>query len=250
MFESVQQCSRCNLVRKVISLLVSAAMHSIAILFLVFLPLVFFNVLPELDLVTFLIAAPPPPAPIPPPPPPAGDRVTALGRQVIADFSIQPTTIPDRIPEPDSRDLEVPDSYSIRAVPTASPYGVPAATPGPGLAALFGPIIAPPPPLVAPRPTRAKAQKVGGVVLDGMVMKRVEPGYPPLARMARVSGTVILQVRIDEEGNVEAVDVLSGHPLLVEAAVTAVRQWKYSPTLLNGEPVPVIGTVKVVFNLK
>jgi protein TonB len=81
-------------------------------------------------------------------------------------------------------------------------------------------------------------------------MRKVEPEYPQLARMARVSGTVILQVTVSEEGDVTDVRVLRGHPLLNDASVNAVRQWKYSPTLLNGEPVPVSATVTVFFNLR
>jgi len=61
---------------------------------------------------------------------------------------------------------------------------------------------------------------------------------------------VVLQVTVDEEGNVAELRVLKGHPLLNDAAEAAVRQWKYSPTLLNGEPVPVIATVTVIFNLR
>jgi len=251
MFESTLQNGRCSIARRIVSLLVSASIHVATILVLVLLPLVYFDVLPELDLVTFLIAAPPPPAPIPPPPAPAAERrVVASPRQVISDFSIPPTTIPRGIPEPDPRDLEVPNSLFPQGAVAASPYGASGGIPGPGLTSLLGPIVAPPTPLVPPRPSRAKAHKMGGVVLDGKVVKRIEPAYPILARTARVSGTVVLQVHIDEEGNVESLDVLSGHPLLVESAVTAVRQWKYSPTLLNGEPVPIIGTVTVIFNLK
>ena len=61
---------------------------------------------------------------------------------------------------------------------------------------------------------------------------------------------MILEVTVDEEGNVSDIRVLRGHPLLEEEAVRAVRQWKYSPTLLSGEPVPVIATVTVIFNLR
>ena len=71
-----------------------------------------------------------------------------------------------------------------------------------------------------------------------------------MAKRARVSGVVILQVTVDEEGSVSDVRTLRGHPLLDDAAITAVKQWKYSPTLLNNEPVPVIATVTVIFNLR
>lgn len=92
--------------------------------------------------------------------------------------------------------------------------------------------------------------KVNGDVQESKLIRRVEPIYPKLAMRARVQGKVILAVKVDEEGIVSDVTVVSGHPMLNEAAVTAVKQWKYSPTLLNGVPVPVLATVTVVFRLK
>jgi len=86
-------------------------------------------------------------------------------------------------------------------------------------------------------------------VLTSRLINQVQPTYPPLARAARVQGTVILQVVVDESGRVRETKVISGHPLLTQAAVDAVTQWVYSPTLLNGEPIPVIGTVTVRFTL-
>jgi protein TonB len=91
---------------------------------------------------------------------------------------------------------------------------------------------------------------VGGNVQESKLIRRVEPAYPELAKRARVQGKVVLVVTVDEEGNVTDIRVTSGHPLLDEAALSAVKQWKYSPTLLNGEPVPVIANVTVFFNLK
>jgi protein TonB len=92
--------------------------------------------------------------------------------------------------------------------------------------------------------------RVGGNVQESKRIRYMEPIYPELAKRARVQGKVILIVTIDEEGNVTDIRVTSGHPLLNPAAVSAVTQWKYSPTLLNGEPVPVIANVIVTFNLK
>jgi protein TonB len=109
------------------------------------------------------------------------------------------------------------------------------------------PSAAPPPP---PKPVKREALRVGGNVQESKLIRKVEPVYPELAKRARVSGVVILVVTVDEEGNVTDVKVNKGHALLNEAAVNAVRQWKYSPTTLNGEPVPVIATVTVIFNLK
>jgi protein TonB len=88
-----------------------------------------------------------------------------------------------------------------------------------------------------------------GTIRESKLIFRPEPVYSELARRVRVSGTVVLDVQIDEEGNVSDVRVLSGHPLLAGAAVEAVRRWRYTPTVLNGEPVPVVATVTVIFRL-
>jgi TonB family protein len=78
---------------------------------------------------------------------------------------------------------------------------------------------------------------------------RVDPVYPELAKRARVSGKVILILNIDEEGNVTDIRIQSGHPFLNDAAINAVKKWKYVPTMLSGEPVPVMGNVTVIFTL-
>jgi TonB family protein len=81
------------------------------------------------------------------------------------------------------------------------------------------------------------------------VLKKVDPIYPPLARQARIQGSVILQVVINKSGDVENIQLYSGHPMLAPAAIDAVKQWKYKPYLLNGEPVEVETTVTVSFTL-
>jgi TonB family protein len=91
--------------------------------------------------------------------------------------------------------------------------------------------------------------RVGGNVQETKLIYRAEPVYPEMAKKSRVSGNVILQVTTNEAGEVYEVRVMRGHPLLNDAAIDAVRQWRYSPTLLNGEPVPVIATVTVIFRL-
>jgi len=107
----------------------------------------------------------------------------------------------------------------------------------------------PPPPPPPPRPKKVEPLRVGGNVQESRILRRVDPVYPELAKRARVETTVILEVNVDEEGNVASIRVIRGHPLLDAAATEAVKQWKYSPTLLNGEPVPVIATVTVIFKL-
>ncbi len=91
--------------------------------------------------------------------------------------------------------------------------------------------------------------RVGGEVREPIKVKHVNPVYPILASQSRLQGVVILECVVSAEGRVTKVDVLRGIPILTEAAVEAVRQWVYRPTLLNGVPTPVIMTVTVTFNL-
>ncbi len=83
-----------------------------------------------------------------------------------------------------------------------------------------------------------------------MLMNRVDPIYPPLARQARIQGTVTLNVVISKDGAVETVSVAQGHPLLVQAAIDAVKQWVYKATTMNGEPTAVSTRVDVPFELQ
>jgi TonB family protein len=80
------------------------------------------------------------------------------------------------------------------------------------------------------------------------ILNRVQPVYPPLARQTRISGTVRLHAIIGKDGTIQSLEVMSGHPLLQQAALDAVRQWRYQPTLLNGEPVDVDTTIDVIFS--
>ena len=86
-------------------------------------------------------------------------------------------------------------------------------------------------------------------VTRGLLIHRVEPGYPPLARAARVQGEVILTAVISVNGEIENLQLVSGHPMLVPAAISAVKQWRYKPYLLNGQPVEVETTITVIFSL-
>jgi TonB family protein len=114
---------------------------------------------------------------------------------------------------------------------------------------------APPPPPPPPPPPGATtdggptAIRVGGNVQSTKIVSKETPVYPPLAKQARVQGTVQLSARIGKDGTVENLAVISGHPLLVQAAEDAVKQWVYQPTLLNGQPVEVITEIDVNFTL-
>ena len=84
---------------------------------------------------------------------------------------------------------------------------------------------------------------------QAQLTSRIEPRYPVIAKQTKTEGTVVLHAIISRDGRITALEVVSGHPLLVQAALDAVRQWRYQPTLLNGEPVEVDTTIDVIFSL-
>ncbi|MFL6216349.1 MAG: TonB family protein [Blastocatellia bacterium] len=102
---------------------------------------------------------------------------------------------------------------------------------------------------VEPKPEPPKIIRKSGGVLQTSATHRVEPVYPPLAKAARVSGAVVVEVTVDEEGNVIAARAVSGHPLLKDTSVNAARGWKFTPTQLSGQPVKVIGIITFNFSL-
>jgi protein TonB len=104
----------------------------------------------------------------------------------------------------------------------------------------------PPPP---PPPAQPRIPRVGQGIREPKKIVHVAPEYPEIARRAGVQGTVVLEAILDATGRVESVRVLRSQALLDEAAIRAVRQWRYSPTELNGVPVPVLMTITVNFNL-
>ena len=110
--------------------------------------------------------------------------------------------------------------------------------------------ISPPPPVENRRSEMKHPVKVNAGVEEAKLILRIEPRYSPLAVMTRTEGTVILHAFISREGRITALDVLSGPPLLVGAALDAVQQWRYRPTLLDGEPVEVETTITVIFRLQ
>jgi protein TonB len=91
---------------------------------------------------------------------------------------------------------------------------------------------------------------VGGNVQQANLIRQVKPVYPALAKQARIQGTVELSAIIGKDGKVQDLKLVHGHPLLVQAAIQAVRDWEYRPTLLNGEPVEVATTIDVNFTLQ
>jgi protein TonB len=112
---------------------------------------------------------------------------------------------------------------------------------------ISGGIPEPPPP---PPPPPAAPVRVGGNIKPPAKVKHVNPTYPPIAQSARVQGVVIIEATIGPDGAVKDARVLRSIPLLDASALEAVRQWQFTPTLLNGVPVPVIMTVTVQFTLQ
>lgn len=172
--------------------------------------------------------------PIPPSPPPAPPR--------------NPTVAPSQPARPDAPPAAVPDGIQpeqdVPPVIDAAPSAVGVVAFGDCNCVTAG---APPPPPPPPPPAPVP---VGGNIRPPQKVYDVAPGYPPLARAAHVEGVVILEAVIGENGEVRDVRVLRSIPLLDGAAVDAVRQWRFTPTLLNGQAVPVVMTITVAFKLR
>jgi protein TonB len=98
-------------------------------------------------------------------------------------------------------------------------------------------------------PAAPKRIRISQGVTKGMLIQKIEPTYPPIARSARIQGQVVLTAIISKTGNIQNLTLVSGHPMLVPAALDAVKQWRYRPFLLNGEPVEVETTVTLTFQL-
>jgi protein TonB len=138
----------------------------------------------------------------------------------------------------------VPEAPSA-AIGEGVPGGVEGGVPGGTIGGVVGglPEAPPPPPPAAP-------VRVGGNIKTPTKTKHVPPVYPPIAQSARVSGVVIIEATIGADGRVKDAKVLRSIPLLDQSALDAVKQWVFTPTLLNGVPVPVIMTVTVNFTLQ
>ncbi len=110
-------------------------------------------------------------------------------------------------------------------------------------------VVSPPPPVIIESSAPSKPIRVSTGAQMAKLLRKVLPEYPPLAKTARVSGVVRLIGVIGKDGSIQNLQLISGHPLLAKAAIDAVKQWVYQPTLLNGEPVEVIAPIDVSFTL-
>jgi protein TonB len=151
------------------------------------------------------------------------------------------------------KEEELPPAAASAGVVGGVPGGVAGGTPGGVLGGIIGsvPSAAPPPPKKEepPKPATPKRITIGGNVQSAKLVRQPKPVYPPLAKQARISGTVKLAALISKDGTIQDLKVISGHPLLIPSALEAVKQWVYQPTLLNGEPVEVSTQIDVNFTL-
>jgi periplasmic protein TonB len=196
-----------------------------------------------------ILVAPPPP---PPPPPPATGQVIkpkVMHHMLMnAGKLLAPTVIPKHIAEIKEPPL-AHDSFG--GVVGGVPGGIPGGQLGGVLGGVIGGVLntaarpVPPPPTVKPNgPVR-----VGGHVRQPKVIVQVLPKYPVLARETHVQGQVRIDAVLDEQGNVVEMKIVSGHPLLYQAALDALKQWKYEPTYLNDRPIAVRLIVTINFQL-
>jgi protein TonB len=210
----------------------SLVIHVVVVLVLLVLPITAALDLPGIQtrLPTVMLATVPSP-----PPAPASPAVAATAPI--------PTTVP-------SVPLAPPDGIKPEVAPPApvalgAPGGISSGLPNVG-AVNASPLAPPPPPVPVPEPPR----RVGGIIRPPERTVFKAPEYPPVAKAARIEGTVVLEATLDERGVVQNVTVLRSVPLLDQAAIDAVRQWRYLPTRLNGVAIPIIMTVTVTFSIR
>lgn len=209
---------------------------------LILIPLIYTEALPKQQLMTFLVAPPPPP---PPPPPPAAAPVVKV-QKIVSEIDQGELRTPTKIPEKVKmvKEEETPPTAGIGGVVG----GVPGGVPGGQMGGVIGGIISSTP-VPVPKVATPQRVRVSQGVSQGLLIHQVKPTYPPLARQARIQGTVVLQALIAKDGTIQNLHVVSGHPMLAPAAVDAVKQWRYKPYFLNGEPVEVETQITVNFTL-
>ena len=179
--------------------------------------------------VSIELPAPPPPAP----PRPARAAPSAASNPALPPVEAPPAILPEPAVTPSASAIGEAMGEGIEGVPDGVFGGV------------GTPVVALPPPPPAPKlPVRP-----GGRIEAPRIVTRVQPVYPSIAQASRVGGIVVIEALIGEDGRVRDATVLRGHQLLKDAALDAVRQWVFTPTRLNGEPVAVLMTVTVVFSL-
>jgi periplasmic protein TonB len=208
---------------------------------LILIPLIYTDALPKGMTMMFLVAPPPPP----PPPPPAAAapvKVVKMQSELVNGQLRTPTKIPQKVQM--IKEEEAPPDLGAGGVPGGVPGGIPGGSAGGVIGGIISSQAVAVPKIATPQRVR-----VSGGVQAGLLIRKVTPNYPPLARQARIQGTVLLHAEISKEGTIQNLQLISGHAMLAPAAIEAVKQWRYKPYLLNGEPVAVETEVQVNFSL-
>ena len=216
----------------------SFGIQVVIIVVMVLIPLLITEALPKQQLTTFLVAPPPPP---PPPPPAAPVHIVHQVQTDIVNGQLRtPTKIPQKI-QMVKEDEAPPPMQGVMG-------GVAGGIPGGQAGGVIGGIVNSTP-VAVPHVAAPQRVRVSSGVSRGNLIHQVQPTYPAIARSAHIQGQVLLEAEISKDGDVVNLHVISGPPLLQASAVEAVKQWKYRPYLLNGEPVVVDTQITVIFSL-
>jgi protein TonB len=227
---------------------VSMVLHGLLVLSLVLVPILFSDALPPLarDGLRAFLMEPPTVAPPPPPPPPPPASALRATPQVLpvpepvptAARLVAPIEVPDQVVADREMGLDL-------GVEGGVPGGVEGGVPGGVVGGVVGGL-----PLATLGPAPPPVVRVGGLLSAPKLLRTVTPTYPALAVAAHVSAVIILEAHVDAHGNVKTATILRGSPLFDDAAVEAVKQWRYKPLLLNGVPTEFILTVTLNFRIQ
>jgi len=230
----------------------SFAAEFVAIGVMILIPLIWTEVLPRASSLSFLTApAPPPPPPPPPPPtPPVQKIVHVIPRQFNGALTA-PRTIPKQVANIVESDLPPVSLGDGVGVPGGIPGGTGTFGGTGGVTFAAPPPPPPPPPVAVVKPKDEGPRRISSGVQAANLIIHPNPVYPAIAKSARIQGTVVLQAIIGKDGTVQNLKMISAaSPLLVQAAMDAVKKWVYRPTTLNGEAVDVITEITVNFTLQ
>lgn len=249
MFEDLVECSPSGKKKtnKGLTVFLSALAQTVLLLVLLIIPLLVTPALPKSMLATFISAPPPPAAPPPPPPATPIKIVKPAARLIEAGKLLAPKSIPKQVNI--IKEEEMPPDVGASTVVGGVVGGVPGGQIGGVLGGIIGgsSTAAPPPP--PPKEVTPSRITKGGDVQMASVINKVLPIYPQIARQAHVQGVVRLDTIIDKDGRVIEVKYISGPAMLIQAAMDAVKQWRFRPTLLNTTPVQVECVFEVNFNM-
>jgi protein TonB len=227
---------------------VSMIVHAVVMTLLVVIPLLrVTNTIPAMPaMMAFVTPVPEAPPPPPPPPPPAPPK--AAGKPAVHETSTPANALAAPVVAPSEIAPEVARVASA-GVAGGVEGGVEGGVAGGIVGGLVG-TIAPPPPPPPPAPAPRGPVRIGGQLTAPALVKRVEPVYPDLAASVQLTGLVILEATVGTDGCIESVRVLrSRHPFLDKAAVDALKQWQYSPLVLDGIATPFVLTVTFNFSV-